>query len=517
MIGKEAGFVQSEDKKLRGKHMKETPAAEETAKETGDNNDKGIESKSVGGKAGVANSVVALLVVLALVCGGVLGYIGGSRFSPAARKLADAEDTIAEYDMLFAEMYTEAFEEAASTGEEGFEDAATDDGAIAALSGNDVTAVASEPVVVAEYNGGVIMSDEATREYETVLAEYVMKGEDVSEYSDVIVDTVLKNLVGDRIAYEKAVEMGYTQLTDEDRAKIAELAEAEYSDTVAFYMELVWEEGMNEEEAYSAAADYLELTEDYTLDSVTAGLETDYWYERLYDSVTSQVSVGSDEITQTYNALLAQQQADFDADHANFENALINGDTIVYYPQGYRAVKQIFFELDSEAQAQAAELYERLENAADEAEIAEINSALDELYAPLVAQAEAVLAKYEDGESFDQLMSDYSADDELINGYFADTGYYVAADSTMWSQEFVDGAMALELPGDVSAPVRTLSGVHIIRYIANVDAGAVLLSDVSARMTADTQEAAEMTAFQEQLDAWVSEADVKYYPERLEI
>ena len=505
--------MQSEDIKIRGKHMKETPAAEEPAKGT-DDKDKNEERRPRGHKNGVATSALALLVALALVCGCVLGYIGGSRFSPTARRLADAEKTIAEYDMLFAEMYTEAFEEAARTGEDGFETGEGEDGAIAALSGNDVTAPVSEPVMVAEYNGGVIMSDEAMREYESALAEYVMQGEDVSEYSDILINTVLENMVGDRIAYQKAVELGYTQLTDADRARIAELAEAEYSETVAFYMDLVWEEGMNEEETYSAAADYLELSEDYTLESVTAALEENYWYDKLYESIASKVRVGSDEITQTYNQLLAQQQADFDADHANFENALMNGDTIVYYPQGYRTVKQIFFELDADAREQAAELYAQLEDASDEA-AAEINAQLDELYAPLDAQAEAVLAKFEAGEDFDSLMSDYSADDELISGYFADTGYYVAADSTMWSRDFVDAAMALELPGDVSAPVRTRGGVHIIRFIANVDAGAVLLSEVSARMTADTQQAAELAAVQEQLDIWISEAEPKYYPENM--
>ena len=172
--------MQSEDIKIRGKHMKEAPAAEEPAKGTDDKDKK--EDRSRGHKNGVATSVLALLVALALVCGCVLGYIGGSRFSSTARRLADAEKTIAEYDMLFAEMYTEAFEEAARTGEDGFEDGKGEDGAIAALSGNDVTAPVSEPVMVAEYNGGVIMSDEAMREYESALAEYVMQGEDVSEY-----------------------------------------------------------------------------------------------------------------------------------------------------------------------------------------------------------------------------------------------------------------------------------------------------------------------------------------------
>lgn len=504
--------MQSEDIKKKGKHLREAPAAEETVKD----NENGKKDAAPDKKNGVTNSVMALLVALALVCGCALGYIVGSMFSPTARKLADAENTIAEYDVIFAEMYTEAFEEAARSGEEGFEDAPSDGGEIAALSGNDVIpASTGEPKVVAEFGGGNVMSDEAMREYETVLAEYLMAGEDVSDRAETIAMAVVENLVGDKVAYQKAAELGYTQLNDEDRAKIAELAAAEYADTVAFYVDLVREEGMNDDEAYSAAADYLELSEDYTLDTVTAALEEDYWYEKLYDSIAANVQVTSDEITQAYNDLLSSQQTAFEASHADFENALMNGDMIVYYPQGYRTVKQILFELDEESQAQADVLYEQLAEAEDEAEIADINARLDELYAPLMAEAADVRAKYESGEDFDQLMADYSADDELLSGYFADTGYYVAADSVMWTGEFVDAAMALELPGDVSEPVRTPSGVHIIRFIANVDPGAVLLSEISASMTADTQKAAEMTAVQAQLDAWVNEAEPKYYIENM--
>lgn len=510
--------MQSEEIKVKGKHLKESPAVEETPSENQEPmNDNENQEKPRRRKNGVATSVAALLVVLSLVCGCVLGYVGGSAFSPMARRLEDAEAQIAEYETLLAEMYTEEFEEAAQTGIEGFEEPAEPgDGEIAALSGNDIDpAPSSEPVVVAEFNGGVIMSDEAQAAYETALAGYVMQGEDVSDYTSVIMSTVLESMVSEKIAYQKAEELGFTQITDADRAKIAELAEAEYSDVVAFYMDLVWEEGMNEEEAYAAAAEYLELYEGYTIDTVTAEIENSYWAEKLYDSIVANVKVGGEEINAAYSDLLAQQTEAFEASHADFETALMNGDMIVYYPEGYRTVKHILFAFDEEDQAQVDALYAQLAEETDEEAIAEINASLDEIYAPLMAEADDVLAKYNDGGDFDALMSDYSADDELISGYFADTGYYVAADSIMFAQEFVDAAMALALPGDVSAPVRTPGGVHIIRYIANVDSGAVLLSEVSAKMTADTQAAAEEAAVMEQLEAWTLEAEPKYYPENM--
>ena len=507
----------SEEIKVKGKHLKEAPAEENTI-ETPVQDTENIEETAPKSKRGVATSVAALLVVLALICGAVPGYLAGSRFSATARRLTEAEALIAEYETLFAEMYTAEFEETAQTGEEGFTETAPadDDSDIAALSGNDLPAEApAEPVVVAEFNGGTVMSDEAIEAYETALAEYVMLGQDVSDYSSVIMSTVLESLVAEKIAYQKAAELGYTTLTDADRTQIAEMADAEYSDIVAFYMDMVWEEGMNEEEAFAAAAEYLESTEGYTLDTVAAAIEEGYWFEKLCQSITSQVKVSAEEITNTYNDLLAQQTAAFEESHANFETALMNGEMIVYYPQGYRAVKHILIAFDEEDQAQIDGLLAQLETETDEAAIAAVNESMDAIYASYETRAQEILDKYNAGEDFDTLMSDYSADDELINGFFADTGYFVAEDSAMWHKDFVSAAMALALPGDVSAPVSTPSGVHLIRYISNVDSGAVLLSEVSAKMTADTQAAAEENAILEQLEAWTAEAAPQYYPENM--
>ena len=495
--------IKNKDDQIKGRHLKEEEAGS------------GGMQRPRRRKKGVANSVLALLVTLALICGVTVGYICGSMFSSTARKLSDAEDKIADYEMLMAEMYTQAFEEAAQTGLEGFE--GEEEGNIAALSGNDITGATSEPVVVAEYDGGVIMSDEAQAEYDAELAEYVLKGDDVTDIGQILLSSVLENMVGDKVAYQKAEELGYTQLSDSDREKINELATQEYDETVLFYVDMVREDGMSEEEAIAAAQDYLELNEDYTLESVASQIEQDYWFSKLYDSITAQVTATTDDITEYYNARLAEQQAEFEGDHASFENALINGDLILYYPQGYRTVKHIFFGLDDESAQQAAQLRAQLAQTTDEAEIENINAQLDQIYAPLEEKAQDVYAQLEDGADFDQLMQDYSEDEELKAGYFADTGYYVAADSVMWSEDFTAAAMALELPGDTSEIVRTEGGVHIIRFIANVESGAVPLSQVSARMTADAQAQLKLEAFQTQLQTWIAEANAKYYPERMGI
>ena len=56
----------------------------------------------------------------------------------------------------------------------------------------------------------------------------------------------------------------------------------------------------------------------------------------------------------------AQQQALFAEKPEEFEYALLNGDTVLYYPEGYRTVKHILFQLDDAQQARAGEIAERL-------------------------------------------------------------------------------------------------------------------------------------------------------------
>ena len=78
----------------------------------------------------------------------------------------------------------------------------------------------------------------------------------------------------------------------------------------------------------------------------------------------------------------------------------------------------------------------------------------------------------------------------------------------------MDAAMALVNPGDVSDPVRSEMGVHVARYIANVQPGAIPLSNVSARLTTETQSVAEDEAWLKQMQAWLEEANVQYHPEK---
>lgn len=477
------------ENKTVGKHQRIEP-------ETEKNNSKGIPF-----------AVTILLVVLALACGCVAGYFYGTKLSATARELADAKDEIAEYELMFAGFYTDEYE--AET--EAEEAARVENEGTAALTGeNVIEGEKPEVFVVVEYEGGSITSEEAGIVYEQALSDYAILGEDVSVSSELILDEVLYDMASDRIAYNKAVELGLADYSDSEIAEIDALALAEYEATVSFYAG-----GATDEESIAVAKEFLAETEGYTLESVRAEIMGGYWREKLYEHVIAGVTVDADDIAAVYNDRLAEQQTRYEADPTEFEYDLLGGEIVLYYPAGYRTVKQIYFALDADDAARVAEINAQLETETDEAVIASLNEELNGIYAAAEQEADGVIAEFQGGADFDELIeanSDYSAMDQDA---FSSTGYYISEHTVIWPAEFVEAAMALVNPGDISAPVRTDDGVYVIRFIANVDAGAVPLSNVSARLTTETQEVMKDQAYTDQINIWMEEANVVYYPERM--
>lgn len=472
------------DKKIVGKHHK---AEEKT-------------------RTGVPFAVTALLVVLALACGCVSGYFVGANFSDTAKKLKEAEQLNEEYALMVAELYTfevetDAEEQAAALN--------TDPDGSAALTGqNIIETETAEVFTVVEYEGGVITNEDVAPEYEKALADYAMLGEDVSEISNSILSQVLVDMASERIAYLKAAELGYTQYTDKELREIETRAQQEYDATIAFYAG-----GDADDEAVAQVQDYLAETEGFNLESVKAEIESEYWMEKLVASVTANVDVDADDISALYSRRVEEQTAEFDADTNAFEAALMGGEVVVYNPAGYRTVKQICLALDEESAVRAAEINEQLASETDEAVIAQLQAELDALYAPLEESAAQAIAQFEGGKDFDDLIKTYGDACAYSAGAFSSTGYYISENTVVWPEAFVDAAMALANPGDVSAPVRSEIGVHVVRYIANVQPGSIPLSNVSARLTAETQTVAEDEAWLKQMQAWLEEANVQYYPE----
>ena len=76
--------------------------------------------------------------------------------------------------------------------------------------------------------------------------------------------------------------------------------------------------------------------------------------------------------------------------------------------------------------------------------------------------------------------------------------------------------MMLEKPGDVSSPLRSPEGIHLVEYTADIPAGEVPFADVADLMKEETLSLKQSDYYESQRTVWLEEANVKYYPERLQ-
>ena len=78
-----------------------------------------------------------------------------------------------------------------------------------------------------------------------------------------------------------------------------------------------------------------------------------------------------------------------------------------------------------------------------------------------------------------------------------------------------DAAMALANVGDVSEPVRSEYGIHIIKYVSDAVEGEVGLDAVRDALETEVLTQKQDEAYNAAVEAWVEEADAKIYKDRM--
>ena len=484
-------------------------------------------------KKAFAILATAILLVIALVFGAVVGYTYGRNMGIERAELAEAkvaELTAALEEAQATPVYDAFEEELTQENREALDDLAgtafTDDGDATVLMGEEIFGVdASDesgeaPVVVAEYDGGQLMSDEVAREYGEQMTNFVFAGYSEEEVASVLLDEVLKYMVSDRVLEAHAKEMGLYELTEADRAQIDAQAQANFDEQLQFYRDYVNTEGMTEEEATGAVKAYMQAEAGVTLDIIRSELEEGWWAQKIYDEITKDVTVDDAALEKAYKDLIVQQKESYETYPDDFEFAQMNGETIVYNLPGYRAVRMLLlgFEDDQayEAVSVLNEEITELDAETDAQLIAEYKAEIDGFYAAPEARAQEVLAQLQGGASFDELLASIGDDDGMKDEDLYKTGYYISEKSMLWSPEIISAAMALKTPGDISGAVRTADGVCILEYVGEVQAGEVPLEKMKEELQHETLENAKYSAYEQQLNKWLEEANVKYYPERMQ-
>ena len=482
---------------------------------------------------GVPKVLVAFLLIIALFFGGLMGFVVANKTNTYREQLDVAQERITELENLLTMM---GFSEGVSDPDDFvFDDSDASDelGDLAGASGDNSSVLwnedglvsgmlesTGEPVVVAEFNGGELLSTEVIEPSNDQLATEAFGFGDAEADSAETLQTVMATLVADKISYLKAQELGLTELTAADMAALTAEMQLYYEEQKAFYRDTVNVTGMTAEEADAAVEQYLREEIGITLEALVAEEKENYWRVKLFNEVTNAEAATEEEIQAAYDALLADQKARFTAEQDEYEFAIMSGETIAYNLEGYRFVKHILLTFDDPADAIAVEdLYAQIAELNPDTDFEQITALQEELngyYAELDAKADAIIAELNAGADFDAMVAQHGQDEGMAYEPTKSTGYTISANSLRFSTDFVEGCMMLENVGDVSVPVHTVSGVHIIKYIGDVTPGEVSIDAVRATLEAEVLADKQELSYINQEAQWITDANVKYYPERLQ-
>ncbi len=384
-------------------------------------------------------------------------------------------------------------------------------------------------------------------EYTDYLYSYYgmsMTDEDVES----IKDDVIEYYIELELLKQKAAELNLTDFSDEFFAEADATASEEFEDMIAEHAEHVATDGLTEEAAREAVIQHL-AEEGTTLEIIQKTYRDTTVADLVRNHVIASVEVTEDEIQAAYEAKIAEDEETYSGSTYLYETYQTYGETIAWNPEGYRTVKHILFQLSEEQTTALSELEAQLldveagiaalntaEEAAPEAtadpealpektidelnaEKAELEKQIADKEAEILAsfkeKTDAVYARLEAGEEFDALMAELGEDPGMQEEPSMSKGYYVSAASTIWDTNFRDAAMAIEAVGEVSEPILSGSGVHIIYYNSDVIPGAVDIETLREELTAEALTTKQDEAYVAQYEEWKKGVTIKKYPKVL--
>ena len=492
-----------------------------------------------------------------------------------------------------------------------------------ALSGCSMIAVdpvkdAAEPVI--KVNDVTLTKGELQNDfnnnvaYSSMMYSYFGLNYSVDQIVDIVRESFVNSEVQNQVLLLKAKELGLDTFTEEEEAAFQEEFETAWSDYLASAdSSIEGVEDMTDEEKLDAEIKMLESIGE-TRESFEKRQRNSAIVEKVHDYAIKDVEVTEEEIQTAYQEKVDADQASYSENALAFEQAVTNGTSVAWVPEGYRAVLHILLKYDEErasevtslnteldeintklsdlaanAEADAAEdtaeetAQEAAEEAAEDvteevteetpaedtaeetpaeetaaedtaeetpaeeeaaeetaaeepaeeepaeepeteeslnARKAEIEARLAEIQKEFQGELQETIddirARAEAGEDFRTLIDEYSADTGMAQGTTGyENGYYVSAQSAIWEQSFTDGAMALENKGEVSEPVFTTNGIHLIYYMDDVQSGAVDLETLRDGIYDEELSEKQSAVYSEALETWQSACTVKTWPDRL--
>ena len=423
-----------------------------------------------------------------------------------------------------------------------------------------------EGQVVAEFGEtGVVLKEAVQEQYDQLASMYAQFNYKMdAQTAAALKHDIAADLVRQGVIRAKEEELGLSVPDEAALADLQEKAAADFEGYVSYYIGQFTKEGDTEETAREATVAALKDA-GIDVDAILQHRIENYADEKLHDYVTAGVTVDDADIQAEYEAMIAEDQENYSDDEHAYSSARNGGETIAWNPEGYRAVKHVLVKFSDEQASRYSELQDAMsslkselaaldeaeqaaedeaetDEAAEEAEAAEadetaeadeaaeettprsreeiqtdigaIGASVEALYSELMPTVQEVVDAFNGGASIDSLIDEYGGDPGMRNEPTASQGYAVAANTTSLDPAFVEAAMSIPEVGQISEPARGSYGIYIVYYMSDITPGAVPFEDIRDAVEAKALEDKISKTYEDQINAWVEEANAVYYTDR---
>lgn len=480
--------------------------------------------------------IIAAVLAIALIVAAVVIFTGGQadERNPATITSNTAPNAVS--TDAPAEATEEASAQVTATAEPAADTASADATA-------QPQATADPKAVMATVNGSDILREDIDLIYSNLAATYAQYGYDTSDatFAAAMQAYALEYAVQLELMEQKAIEKGFDQFTDEEKAEIEKENAENWASIVDMYVSYyggVTEESTEDEKAAArvsvlAMLEGMGYTEAVLLEDAMNSAKLD----RVQAMMVEGAAVTDEEVKALFDQYVAADEASYKDNVAMYEYMTqYYGQTAYYTPEGYRGITHILLDVDDELlsnyqtlSAKLEEQQEAEETAADpeqspaadataEPETPVTQADVDAAYKAILDSVQATIdeinQKLADGAAFADLVAEYGTDPGMQQEPNKTNGYSVHMDSILWDPAFVKAAFSVDKVGDVAEPVVGSYGVHIVQYTRDVPAGAVeYTADIQSAIHEEALSQKESELFNTTMEAWMSEANVTYAAE----
>lgn len=368
---------------------------------------------------------------------------------------------------------------------------------------------ADDPVAVRV--GDIVYTQSVLQTFLSSLAEqYKATGATIDEAAaQDLIDMTVEGYVDLGVTENKCVELGLTELNDEQKAVVATAAQDAYDTALEAYVkQIIANYGTDEAQARESAPTLMQLN-GYTYEAFYAQQLSQYHNKLLMDYVTRDKTYTQAEIEAYFeNTFVAPGRATYQDNFPQFEqDVIVNGKEYYYIPAGIRMIDVIWLQTPETCTDRLTALLAA--STEDElAERAELMSEIGEIYKKEIAAIGVVASA---NGNFDDLLADYPT-------LTLDEGYAVHAESSLWGNEMRDTAMALQKVGDVSEVLLLGDKPCVLCYRADVPEGVPPYDDETMQqLYTYAEQDLRISALDKQLEQWKADYDIETHPDLLEV